>query len=479
MKRQCGRHPNKEYYLEIERLPDDELFSPTEITKRKYDKKSQNELFTKMFHAIYQFGFRNGLSLFPDNAVRGANGKPVMENGRAKLEPGVRSARWLGATWKSHLYADDHEAIKKYAQVKLTRTLRLILHQKLEQTERKGEPMPEEKAPRTTFLPRWKLLVAALVVGMLLTAGGVYNHSFLKQGLHVLRSDGAQAAWSFFQNRGESWDNMAGAAWAAYRKGDYLQSEELSAKLRESSSPTHQARAAYILGLIQTTRGKTELAEESLLEALAFYQSLNHSGAQYRTILALSRVFLNAENIKKAEYYINLAEIRENAWRDEYFLYLKSQMAFLKSDYDTALHLAKMRQELLPEENAARLMGVYADIGFYSCLVGDDETCLNYTLQAQALATQLGAKKNGIYNQINMCVYLKCQFKDYSHLQQKIVAYAMEHQDAMLMKYMLFVEKFSCPLERPDPGDPYFPDDPPPDTPPPAASQIIQPIHEN
>lgn len=464
MKRQCGRYPNKEYYLEIERLPDGQLFSPSEITRRKYDKKTQPELYTKMFHAIYQFGFRNGLALFPDNGLRQPNGKPMMANGKAKLRPGVRSARWTGATWKSHLYADDHEAIKRYAQQKLARTLRVAL----EWRQRTQTAPPEHvQAPKPRwfgFKPRMRLLAAALVVGLVLTAGALYNHNHLRQGMDILRSDGPQAALSFFQNHGETYDHMFGTAWAAYRNGDYRQAEELSHKIMQSPALNDRARANYLLGDMMTIRGEYDKAHEYLLTALALYETTGKAYSQYRTYLFLAKLYVTQKQSENAVYYLNLAELTRPSAKDHYPLYLKSQVAFLKNDYEGALATAKQRVSLV-KGNTSQLGGIYGDIGFYSGLIGNLDDCLKFTMKAQNIAQEIDSQKMTMYNNINMCLFLKCSLKDYEYLRDTVLNYSQRHGDAKLAEYMYFVDKFACAIPRPDPGDGEPPDEPPPDPP--------------
>jgi len=222
MHRQSGRYPINEYYVELECLPDNELFTPSEIVRRKYNRKSDHESFLKMFHAIYQFGIRNGLVLNPDNCLRRAGGKPFMENGRAKLVMGERRAKWYGKTWKSKLYIEDRIALKQFVATKLVNVLAQIKENKMDDHMKPEHADLHELVAQKAEIPKpvhkfalWKV---ALLVAIVLTAGSIYNYSYLNEGYAVLRKQGPRAAFEYFQNRGESYDNLFGLAWSAYRK---------------------------------------------------------------------------------------------------------------------------------------------------------------------------------------------------------------------------------------------------------------------
>lgn len=465
MHRQSGRYPISDYYVELECLPENELFTPSDITRRKYNRKSDHESFQKMFHAIYQFGTRNGLALNPDNCIRRAGGKPFMENGRAKLMPGERRAKWYGKTWKSKLYIEDRLALKKFVAAKLVNVLTQIKEAKMEDHRKPELTDLQELVVQQTEIPKtvnkftiWKV---ALLAAIVLTAGGLYNYSYLNEGFQILRSDGAQSAIEFFQNRGESYDNIFGQAWASYRNGDYEEAEKLSHKVLASRAANDQARASYLLGELKTIGGEYEQAKEHFLTAHAIYQSLGKLESQYRTQLGLTKLYLSQRDIQNASYYLNLSEQNEKAWEDEYFLYFKSQIAFSEGDYETALSLSLNREKLVNGDNS-RLSGIYSDIGLYYGFIGNLEECLSYTIKAQGIASEQENKKSLMHNNLNMCLYLKCSMQDYSQLRETVLMYARSKKDMKLMEMMYFIDKFTCPLSQGDPGDLPPPDDPPP-----------------
>lgn len=433
-------------------LPDEQLFSPSEITRRKYDKTTQLESFQKMFHAIYQFGIRNGITLQPDNCLRRAGGKPFMEDGKAKLQPGERSAKWYGKTWKSKLYIEDRQAIKKFVVEKLINVLSQIQDEKAK--EQPMEKVPLQK-PTRKAKPKRKFGIWAypLIAAILLTGFSLYNYSYLQEGFQILRQEGAQSALNFFQNRGESYDNIFGEAWASYRNGDYEHAEKLGQKVLKSGSMKNQARASYLLGDLDILEGRYEQAKEHFLTALALYQTTGKTDSQYRTQLGLTKLYLSQKDVGNASYYLNLSEqLNENAWEDEYFLYFKSQVAFLKSDFDTALSLSLEREKLAKGDNS-RLSGIYSDIGLYYGFSGYLDECLSYTVKAQSMASEQENTKTLMHNNLNMCLYLKCSMQDYSELRETILSYARSKKDMKLMEMMYYIEKFSCPLTQGDPGD--------------------------
>jgi len=450
MRRQYGRHLNPSYYIEVELLPDDEYFSPSDIVKRRFDKRTEAESFSKMFHSLYQFGVRNGLALFPDNCSWDENGKPVvLENGKVKLLPGERSAKWTGETWKSKLYVDDKEDILDYARAKLITVLQQCLWNRQNMQETVKESSMKKKK---TFKLKKNLLVAILVAAIVLSAGGLYNYSYLSEGFSVLRNDGPKAALEFFQNRGESYDNLFGKAWAAYRSGDYEIAEETAQRVLRSNDLNHQAKAWYLLGDLKTIAGEYDKSEEFLLNAHAVYESIGKEDSLYRTRLSLVKLFLTKRDFYNADYYIALAESFDESKSDQYFFYLKSQEAFLNGDYKTALGFSRQRENLL-NGDPARLGKAFSDIGFYYGLTGDLQKLAQYTNQSNEIAKKHDDEKSLVYNLINICLYMKCSMLNYDEHRLKIMDYAHRNKDTKLMEHMYFVDKFSCFLMQTDSGD--------------------------
>ena len=453
MHRQSGRTGNKEYYLEIECLPDEQLFSPSEIARRKFDKKTQSELYSKMFHAIYQFGARNGLALAPDNGVRQVGGKPIMNNGKAKLKTGERSARWYGKTWKNKLFIEDRQAIESYVQQKLINTLNLYIEKRKlaeaslpEVTESVVAPFPKAR-PKMKF----RLWQVALIAAIVFTAGSVYQYSNFQEGLGILQNQGPKAALNFFQGKGQNYETQFGTAWAAYRNGDYQFAASLCEKVLKSPSLEDQAKASYLLGDLKMIAGKYDEAKEHLLTANAIYQTTSNLRSQYRTQLVLAKLHLAQKDVRNATYYLNLADTMSASDGDEYFLYLKSQVAFLNRDYEAALSLALEREKLAGGDRSV-LSGIYSDIGFYYGLLGNLDQCFLYTINAQSIASAQEDASSIMYNNVNMCLYLKCSMRDYSQLQESVLAYARSKKDVALMEQMYFVDKHGCELEQTDNG---------------------------
>lgn len=450
MHRQSGRHVNKEYYLEIECLPDEQLFSPSEIVKRKYNKRSQGEYYSKMFHAIYQFGVRNGLALKPDNGLRRTGGKQVMENGRAKLKSGERSARWYGKTWKSKLYIEDRLAIERYVQQKLVNTLTRHLEQRQLEEQAKAPVVEVVKPPKKPF-SKWRYLQIAMLAAIVFTAGTVYQYNHLQDGFSVLREEGPRAAMNFFQSRGESYDNLFGTAWAAYISGDYALAESTALRVLKSPSLKDKGRAWYLLGDLKTIAGDFEAAREHLESAHAVFETLGKTKSQYRSRLALAKLCLTQKDVLNASYYANLAANMEHSRGDEYFLYIQSQIAFLNGDYQKALGFS-LERETLASGDRSRLAGIYSDIGLYYGLTGNLDQCIVYTINAQSMASAQEDNSSVMYNNVNMCLYLKCSGRDNSQLKETVLTYARNNKDTRLMEHLYFVEKFECPLVQGDNG---------------------------
>jgi len=472
MHRQSGRHLKVEYYLEIECLPDDQLFSPSEIVKRKYDKQAQPECFTRMFHAIYQFGLRNGLTLYPDNGKRLPGGKYAKtEKGRVRLKPGERRAKWLGKTWKSKLYVEDRQAIERYAKQRLVETLDMCLTGKRRKQRVLKEKEAKMRKTRLKIRMKKSFWMVALVAAVVLTAGSLYNYNYLHEGYAVLRSEGPKAALEFFQNRGDTYDNLFGQAWAAYRNGSLQEAERLARLVRKSSSMKDMARASYLIGELKTIDGNYDLASEHLQTALALYESTGKSQSVLRTRLALAKLYITQKDLSNAKYYINLAGAFDGAEKNHVFLYLQSQVAFLENDYDQALSLSLAREKIAREDKS-QLAGIYSDIGFYYGLTGNLSKCLEYTQKAEGLAAKQENSFLLMYNKINLCLYFKCTMNDYAALMDAIFDYAKENKDTKLMEQIYFVEKFQCPIPQTDPGHLDPPDDPPPDPPGNLANQM-------
>lgn len=462
MKRKVGRHPNIEYYQEILRLPGKQLFSPAQIAARVYDKDVDYKSFRNLFSAIYQFGVRNGLKEKPDNCEHNSDGTPVVVKGKHILLEGHRHAKWYGETWRNALYDDDLDIFKKQLVKKLATTLTHVANQKHQVTVKvvsMQRPEGSVKKPRR----RW-MMIALVAVAVIFSATSLYNYSTLNQGFAVLRKDGPKAAMEFFKNRGETYDTMFGRAWAAYRNGDYDQASTLGKNVLKSSKLDNKARANYLLGELSTITGDFENAQEYLLAAHGIYETTGKSGSEFRTLLALSKLFISQKDKVSAEYYLNLAATNQRAKSDHFFLYLNAQLAFLNNDFDAALELSLQREEFVGEDNS-QLADVYSEIGFFSCLVGDYDTCFTYTMRSQNVSQKINSEIQLMYNNVNLYLYQKCTLRDYSYLREAILDYARKESDTKIMEYVYFVDKFSCPIPRPGAGHIDPPDDPPPDTP--------------
>jgi len=462
MKRQVGRHLNVEYYVEILRLPGKSLFSPAQIAHRKFDKKHDSESFRRMFNAVYRFAERNGLKDKPDNCARHANGTPVVVNGTYQLLPGERRPKWYGETWRQHFYDDDLLHFRNQYREKVVNALGNILAAKQKKpADVITLPSPN---PKKRMSMKWWLIA---MVAIVFTATSLYNYNYLSQGFHVLQRQGPKAVMAFFQNRGETFDNLFGQAWAAFRNGEYKKAEELGHRVLESRTNKNQARAFYLLGSLKSQQGKYDEAHEYLLSAEATFETMNYGHGVYRTRLVLSKMYLDVKDMDNARYYANLAGANPKAQSDEYFYYIQSQIAFLFSDFEAALDFALHREKVFNGDRS-QLPSIYSEIGFYYGLLGYQDQCLEYTVRAGGVANELKNNSAMMYNNINMCLYLKCAMKDYTDLRHSILVYARANKEAKLMEWMYFVDKFTCPLKRAGDGHPLpaiDPDDPPPETP--------------
>jgi len=464
MHRQSGRPLKKDYYVELELLPDNQLFSASEITNRKYDKNSNLESHQRMFHAIYQFSVRNGINLAPDNCLRRPGGKPLFEDGKVCLKPGHRSARWYGKTWKSKLYIEDRIAFKKYMVEKFLLVLSQI--QTVKAKVARARPLREDhmKPEKRRFAGilsvrhRWWLAVA-LMATILFTAGAAYNYSFLRQGFHVLRHQGSKAAFEFFQNHGENFDHLFGKAWSAYRMGRYEEARDIGLRVYASPDLKDKARAAYLLGDLNTIKGHWEAAEEYLLTAQAIYESTGKKKSLFRTRMFLAKLQLAKRDIDNAQYYLNLAGATYPANNDHFFLYLRSQVAFHLNDFERALDFSLQREKVFNGDQS-QLITIYSDIGLYYGLLGNQVQCIDYTIKAESLAARQEDAHAIMYNNINMYLYQKCTFDDYSTLRESILAYARRKKEQRLMELVHFIDKFPCPIFQAGTGHGDPPDDP-------------------
>lgn len=465
MKRQSGRHLNAEYYVEIFSLPGKKLFSPAEIVHRVHNKNTDPESFTRMFNALYRFADRNGLKETPDNCVRHPDGSPATVNGMRQLLPGERRPKWYGRTWRKQFYDDDLFQFRQQYQTKLVRTFQQIALQKRQEGHAPIQvddgqihlvtmPKKELRMPKTKI--KWLLIAMVLI---LFTAASLYNYSFLSEGYQVLRQDGPKAALSYFQNRGESFDNLFGQAWSAFRNGEYEEAEKLGQKVLKSPKDNERVRGFYLLGSLKSQQGEYEEAQDYLQTAEVLYESLGHERGTYQTRLLLAKMSLDLKDMDNARYYANLAGQNPKAEQDEYFFYVQSQIAFLFNDYESALKLALQREKVFAGDRS-QLPSIYSDIGFYYGVLGHLDKCLEYTIKAEGIASEQENTTEQMFNNINMCLYLKCTQKDYSNLRHSILAYAREKKEPKIMEWMYFVDKFTCPLETVGSG---HPPPPPPD----------------
>lgn len=313
----------------------------------------------------------------------------------------------------------------------------------------KSDPTAPRSSKKATSFGKFQIWLLALGLAGLLTAGGVYNQSYLKEGFQVLRSQGAMAALTFFQSKGESNDNVFGTAWAAYRHGDYRQAEELCKQLLRSPGLNDQARANYLIGELNTIGGDFETAREHLLTALAIYETMGKTESQFKSQMALAKLHLSQKDLANASYYLNLAQTREGAWQNPYFLYLQSQLEFLRGNMASALSLALEREKHMGDDLSG-YAGVYSDIGFYYGLTGELDLCAAYTAKAQAFAEEQDDLSASMHNAINQCLYLKLNDRPFDHLREAIVAFAHETNDTKLMDAMVFVDRYTVPSASDD-----------------------------
>lgn len=465
MKRQSGRHLNAEYYVEIFSLPGKKLFSPAEIVHRVHNKNTDPESFTRMFNALYRFADRNGLKETPDNCVRHPDGSPATVNGMRQLLPGERRPKWYGRTWRKQFYDDDLFQFRQQYQTKLVRTFQQIALQKQQEGHAPIQvddgqihlvtmPKKELRMPKTKI--KWLLIAIVLI---LFTAASLYNYSFLNEGYQVLRQDGPKAALTYFQNRGESFDNLFGQAWAAFRNGEYEDAEKLGQKVLKSRKDNERVRGFYLLGSLKSQQGEYEEAQEHLQAAEAIYESLGHEAGAYQTRLLQAKLFIDLKDMDNARYYANLAGQNPKAEQDDYFLYIQSQIAFFYNDFETALKFSIQRERVFSGDRS-KLADLYSDIGLYYGFVGNLDECFKYTLKAEGIATELEQLTPIMFNKINMYLYLKCSLEDYHDLRLSILAYARANKEERMKELVYFIDKYSCPLIQADSG---HPPPPPPD----------------
>lgn len=175
MHRISGKKVNTEYYIEVEKLPDGQLFSAQEITSRKFDRKEQKNAFYRMSQALYRFGERNGLTIKPDNCERDAENRPITHKGKVLLKGREKRPRWYGKTWKSKLCIEDKEAILAYARHELLLALMIAYEEKLKNADQstalvlvKKGTICRKKETKTKKV-RWLIGLAALLTIFLVT----------------------------------------------------------------------------------------------------------------------------------------------------------------------------------------------------------------------------------------------------------------------------------------------------------------------
>lgn len=170
-----GKKVNTEYYIEVEKLPDGQLFSAQEITSRKFDRKEKKNAFYRMSQALYRFGERNGLTIKPDNCERDADNRPMIHKGKVLLKGREKRPRWYGKTWKSKLCIEDKEAILAYARHELLLALMIAYEEKLKNSAQstalvlvKKGTICRNKETKTKKV-RWLIGLAALLTMFLVT----------------------------------------------------------------------------------------------------------------------------------------------------------------------------------------------------------------------------------------------------------------------------------------------------------------------
>ena len=114
MHRRSGPPVRIEYYAQVELLPDEGLFSASQIASRKFDRTTQPKEWSKMADALRKFASRNQMFDQPDNCQTDHKGNQVLKNGQIQLNPGDRSRRWCGSVWKSNLFDEDRKAIREF-----------------------------------------------------------------------------------------------------------------------------------------------------------------------------------------------------------------------------------------------------------------------------------------------------------------------------------------------------------------------------
>lgn len=175
MHKRSGRQLKPEYYIIVELLPDNELFSAQDIASLKFDRSTQFSGYKRMYSTVYRFGDRNGLTLHPDNAQKDTNGKTLMKGGKAVLVSGDKTPKWFGKTWKAMITDEDRASILKYARVELLLAFRIALEEKKRNQHRfplvvrpTSNVPPEKKAKKNGWHYPLIFAAALVILGFLL-----------------------------------------------------------------------------------------------------------------------------------------------------------------------------------------------------------------------------------------------------------------------------------------------------------------------
>lgn len=463
MRRMTGRHLGMELALTIASLPDDELFSASEVAFTKYDPKLRRTEYERLKNKLWKLANRNGLPDNPDNCARDEEGDPLLnEHARPVLQKGERYPRYQGTTWKGLLYDEDWAAVKNAPKEATSSEI----HQVQETPPSSPVSSPTASAPKENAtasvtplspdspeLPEivgkafkaytWRrmrrFLFGPLGIGILFissslllpTAIGGIRHGFDAVYAVFAQKGTAAALQMAISSKEDSLEMYFGSGWLYFMARDthrarYIMNDILN---DPSTSLHYRAKALYVLGTLELTKKEFDKAESYFNQSISAYEGLGMSEGVGRNLIELAKV--NWRQNRTPEAFLIAHEAKEILQSGGELTKLFMRLYFETSDYEKSIAYA--HRLIAEDERVFERITAYLHLGYTYTILGNDPLALEFNAKASALIESTEDKNLRFYRFVNEIAYGECKQARVDELESLVKDYAFKYEDYIIL----------------------------------------------
>jgi tetratricopeptide (TPR) repeat protein len=476
-----GRHLGKELAVSIASLPDEILFSASEVAYTRFDPKKTRTEYERLKNKLWKLANRNGLPDNPDNCARDDENDPLLnEHGRPVLLKGERYPRYDGSTWKGLLYDEDWAMVEAARQEQAntepgsSSATDLVPAQTAPENSvpsKAATPVAAKVAQTAPALSadypelpdivgkafqaytwrkirRFFLGPSATIMGLLLStlilpaAVGGMRHGF-DAILAVYEKQGTAAALTMaICSKDEGFEKYFLSGWLSFKVRESDQSYRIMKDIINDpdAGDYYRAKALYVLGSIELNGKRFQAAEESFQASMHLYQNMGMDIGVGRNQIEMANVLWIQGYLDEAFELARAAERTVTTGIEVDKLYMR--LYFQRGEYQKSIDYA---YKMLKDDRVVIQATAWLHIGFTATVMGNDPLAREANLKASALIESTGDVNLRFYRHVNEIAYNQCRMTSTDELVAVVTKYAVEKDELLLLDQMSDA-KFLCEL---------------------------------